>query len=107
MFLQDWSSINSLLSGSRAHRLQSLQKLQELHEFVDFMSASDVNFLSSAPANRLTEKWSRRRPDDVSDSSAVWDDIVTNRCPLLLSSSFSELRHGVWIPQVSLRGAHV
>ena len=79
MFSQDWSSINSLLLKSRALRLQSLQKLTELHEFLDFMSGSDDNFLSCMPANRIAEKWSRRRPDDVSDSAPVWDDIVTNR----------------------------
>ncbi|XP_060099810.1 DNA-dependent protein kinase catalytic subunit [Heteronotia binoei] len=79
VFLQNYSSIDSVLHQSRLTKLQSIQTLTEIQDFVNFISRSG-NITSQASLKRLISIWMSRYPDFKMDPMHVWDDIVTNRC---------------------------
>ncbi|KAM8966776.1 DNA-dependent protein kinase catalytic subunit [Pelodytes ibericus] len=79
VFMQNYSSIDSLLYQSRLTKLQSVQALTETQDFINFISIPGN--LSSLPSlKRLFHKWTSRYPDEKMDPMNIWDDIITNRC---------------------------
>ncbi|XP_072267337.1 DNA-dependent protein kinase catalytic subunit isoform X2 [Pyxicephalus adspersus] len=79
VFMQNYSSIDSLMCQSRLTELQSVQALSETQDFIDFIRVPGN--LASLPAlKRLLKFWKRRYPDEKMDSMVIWDDIITNRC---------------------------
>ncbi|XP_071815133.1 DNA-dependent protein kinase catalytic subunit-like [Apostichopus japonicus] len=80
-FLEEWSSMNPLMTKTRSSKLQGVQRLMEIHQFVDFMNKSDVTQSEGCrKSRRMLERWSSCLPDPKKDSVTIWDDIVTNRC---------------------------
>ncbi|XP_077348787.1 DNA-dependent protein kinase catalytic subunit isoform X2 [Lithobates pipiens] len=79
VFMQNYSSIDSLMCQSRLTELQSVQALSETQDFIEFIRVPGN--LASLPAlKRLLKLWKSRYPDDKMDSMNIWDDIITNRC---------------------------
>ncbi|XP_075069595.1 DNA-dependent protein kinase catalytic subunit [Mixophyes fleayi] len=79
VFMQNYSSIDTLLHQSRLTELQSVQALTETQDFINFISIPGN--LSSLPSlKRLFHLWMSRYPDDKMDPMNIWDDIITNRC---------------------------
>ncbi|XP_040210104.1 DNA-dependent protein kinase catalytic subunit [Rana temporaria] len=79
VFMQNYSSIDSLMCQSRLTELQSVQALSETQDFIEFIRVPGN--LASLPAlKRLLKLWKSRYPDDKLDSMNIWDDIITNRC---------------------------
>ncbi|XP_063779765.1 DNA-dependent protein kinase catalytic subunit [Pseudophryne corroboree] len=79
VFMQNYSSIDTLLYQSRLTELQSVQALTETQDFINFISIPGN--LSSLPSlKRLFRLWMSRYPDDKMDPMNIWDDIITNRC---------------------------
>ncbi|KAG2458009.1 PRKDC kinase, partial [Polypterus senegalus] len=76
IFMQNYSSIDGLLHGSRLAKLQSVQTVTEIQDFLNFMT-KDV---SRASVKHLIRVWTGRYPDDRMDPMNIWDDIITNRC---------------------------
>ncbi|XP_065180580.1 DNA-dependent protein kinase catalytic subunit-like [Sycon ciliatum] len=81
-FLEEWSSLSTLMVNSRTSRLQSLQRLTEMHEFLAFVE-NTRNLDGFTPAATLLRKWSCRLPDNRLDPIHIWDDIVQNRCVMM------------------------
>ncbi|KAM9308363.1 DNA-dependent protein kinase catalytic subunit [Gastrophryne carolinensis] len=79
VFMQKYSSIDSLLYQSRLTELQSVQALTEIQDFINFISVSG-NLTSLPSLKRQFNFWMRRYPDDKIDSMNIWDDIISNRC---------------------------
>ncbi|XP_048363545.1 DNA-dependent protein kinase catalytic subunit isoform X2 [Sphaerodactylus townsendi] len=79
VFMQNYSSIDSLLHQSQLIKLQSIQTLIEIQNFVNFMNRSS-NLTSQASLKRLISIWMNRYPDSKKDPMNIWDDIITNRC---------------------------
>uniref|UniRef100_A0A803VG36 DNA-dependent protein kinase catalytic subunit n=1 Tax=Ficedula albicollis TaxID=59894 RepID=A0A803VG36_FICAL len=79
IFMQSYSSIDSLLYQSRMTKLQSVQALTEIQDFINFMSKRS-NLASEASLKRLLRTWTSRYPDAKLDPMNIWDDIITNRC---------------------------
>ncbi|KAM5158207.1 DNA-dependent protein kinase catalytic subunit [Mantella aurantiaca] len=79
VFMQNYSSIDSLMYQSRLTELQSVQALSETQDFIEFIRVPGN--LTSLPAlKRLLKLWKSRYPDDKMDSMNIWDDIIRNRC---------------------------
>uniref|UniRef100_A0A8B9FXA0 DNA-dependent protein kinase catalytic subunit n=1 Tax=Amazona collaria TaxID=241587 RepID=A0A8B9FXA0_9PSIT len=78
IFMQSYSSIDTLLYQSRMTKLQSVQALTEIQDFINFMTRS--NLASQASLKRLLRIWTSRYPDAKMDPMNIWDDIITNRC---------------------------
>uniref|UniRef100_A0A674JBQ4 DNA-dependent protein kinase catalytic subunit n=1 Tax=Terrapene triunguis TaxID=2587831 RepID=A0A674JBQ4_9SAUR len=78
-FMQNYSSIDTLLHQSRLTKLQSVQALTEIQEFINFISKPS-SLASQASLKRLLRIWTSRYPDDKMDPMNIWDDIITNRC---------------------------
>ncbi|KAM4028882.1 DNA-dependent protein kinase catalytic subunit [Anomaloglossus baeobatrachus] len=79
MFIQNYSSIDSLLYHSRLTELQTVQALTETQDFINFISVPGN--LSSLPSlGRLFYLWMNRYPDEKMDPMHIWDDVITNRC---------------------------
>ncbi|XP_042320371.1 DNA-dependent protein kinase catalytic subunit [Sceloporus undulatus] len=78
VFMQSYSSIDSLLHQSRLTKLQSVQALTEILDFINFISKPS-NMSSQASLKRLLSIWTSRYPDKM-DPMNIWDDIITNRC---------------------------
>ncbi|KAM3927958.1 DNA-dependent protein kinase catalytic subunit [Leptodactylus fuscus] len=79
MFIQNYSSIDSLLHHSRLTELQTVQALTETQDFINFIRVPGN--LSSLPSlRRLFHLWMSRYPDDKMDPMHIWDDVITNRC---------------------------
>ncbi|KAM4688942.1 DNA-dependent protein kinase catalytic subunit [Discoglossus pictus] len=79
MFMQNYSSIDSLLHQSKLTKLQSVQALTEIKDFINFINKPGS--LSSNPSlKRLFHIWTSRYPDEKMDPMNIWDDIITNRC---------------------------
>ncbi|KAM9839260.1 DNA-dependent protein kinase catalytic subunit [Aulostomus maculatus] len=76
LFLQNYSSVDTLLTRSRLTILQSLQALIEIQDFLLFIKG-DVSVTSLKQLIRL---WTGRYPDVKLDPVNVWDDIITSRC---------------------------
>ncbi|XP_056155309.1 DNA-dependent protein kinase catalytic subunit [Lampris incognitus] len=91
LFMQNYSSVDSLMIQSRLTILQSVQALTEIQDFLQFIGG-DVCLTS---LKKLIRSWSDRYPDAKADPMNVWDDIITSRCFFLdkiremLSSSAS------------------
>ncbi|XP_044280098.1 DNA-dependent protein kinase catalytic subunit isoform X2 [Varanus komodoensis] len=79
VFMQNYSSIDSLLHQSRLTKLQSVQALTEIQDFVNFINRPS-NIASQASLKRLLYNWTSRYPDKKMDPMTIWDDIITNRC---------------------------
>uniref|UniRef100_A0A803SLW3 DNA-dependent protein kinase catalytic subunit n=1 Tax=Anolis carolinensis TaxID=28377 RepID=A0A803SLW3_ANOCA len=79
VFMQSYSSIDSLLHQSRLTKLQSVQALTEIQDFIDFITKPGM-FPSLASLKRLLGIWTNRYPDTKMDPMNIWDDIITNRC---------------------------
>ncbi|XP_062835416.1 DNA-dependent protein kinase catalytic subunit [Anolis carolinensis] len=79
VFMQSYSSIDSLLHQSRLTKLQSVQALTEIQDFIDFITKPG-NIASQASLKRLLGIWTNRYPDTKMDPMNIWDDIITNRC---------------------------
>ncbi|CAH2285137.1 DNA-dependent kinase catalytic subunit [Pelobates cultripes] len=79
VFMQNYSSIDTLLYQSRLTKLQSVQSLTETQDFIHFVGIPGN--LSSLPSlKRLCHIWTTRYPDEKMDPMNIWDDIITNRC---------------------------
>ncbi|KAK2527806.1 Prkdc [Columba livia] len=78
IFMQSYSSIDSLLYQSRMTKLQSVQALTEIQDFINFMTKRS-NLASQASLKRLLRIWTSRYPDAKMDPMNIWDDIITNR----------------------------
>ncbi|XP_071410665.1 DNA-dependent protein kinase catalytic subunit isoform X2 [Pithys albifrons albifrons] len=79
IFMQSYSSIDSLLYQSRMTKLQSVQALTEIQDFINFMTKRS-NLTSEVSLKRLLRIWTTRYPDAKMDPMNIWDDIITNRC---------------------------
>ncbi|KFP72380.1 DNA-dependent protein kinase catalytic subunit, partial [Acanthisitta chloris] len=79
IFMQSYSSIDSLLYQSRMTKLQSVQALTEIQDFINFMTKRS-NLASEASLKRLLRIWTSRYPDAKMDPMNIWDDVITNRC---------------------------
>ncbi|NP_989989.4 DNA-dependent protein kinase catalytic subunit [Gallus gallus] len=80
IFMQSYSSIDTLLYQSRMSKLQSVQALTEIQDFINFMTKTS-NIASQAKSlKRLLRTWTSRYPDAKMDPMNIWDDIITNRC---------------------------
>ncbi|XP_078072249.1 DNA-dependent protein kinase catalytic subunit isoform X3 [Mustelus asterias] len=79
IFMQNYSSIDTLLQRSRLTKLQSLQTLTEIQDFLCFITKG-FNLTSDVPLRKLIRTWTGRYPDLKLDPMSVWDDIITNRC---------------------------
>ncbi|KAM4704971.1 DNA-dependent protein kinase catalytic subunit [Rhinophrynus dorsalis] len=79
VFMQNYSSIDSLLQQSRLTKLQSVQALTETQDFITFIS-KPANLSSRSSLKRLFHNWTSRYPDDKMDPLNIWDDIISNRC---------------------------
>ncbi|XP_010572683.1 PREDICTED: DNA-dependent protein kinase catalytic subunit isoform X4 [Haliaeetus leucocephalus] len=79
IFMQSYSSIDTLLHQSRMTKLQSVQALTEIQDFINFMTKRS-NLTSQASLKRLLRIWTSRYPDAKMDPMNIWDDIITNRC---------------------------
>ncbi|KAI1889250.1 hypothetical protein AGOR_G00177210 [Albula goreensis] len=76
VFMQNYSSIDTLLNESRMAKLQSVQALTEIQEFLRFITGD----ASLSSLKRLIRIWTDRYPDAKMDPMNVWDDIITSRC---------------------------
>uniref|UniRef100_A0A8C0EK33 DNA-dependent protein kinase catalytic subunit n=1 Tax=Bubo bubo TaxID=30461 RepID=A0A8C0EK33_BUBBB len=79
IFMQSYSSIDTLLYQSRMTKLQSVQALTEIQDFINFVTKRS-NLASQASLKRLLRTWTSRYPDAKMDPMNIWDDIITNRC---------------------------
>uniref|UniRef100_A0A4W3HBY9 DNA-dependent protein kinase catalytic subunit n=1 Tax=Callorhinchus milii TaxID=7868 RepID=A0A4W3HBY9_CALMI len=79
VFMQNYSSIDTLLHQSRLTKLQSLQAVTEMQDFLHFIS-KEYNFISEVPLRKLLRTWTGRYPDAKMDPMSIWDDVITNRC---------------------------
>ncbi|XP_071387705.1 DNA-dependent protein kinase catalytic subunit [Centroberyx affinis] len=76
LFMQNYSSVDTLLNQSRLTILQSVQALTEIQDFLLFIKGE----VSMASLKRLIRLWTDRYPDAKVDPVNVWDDIITSRC---------------------------
>ncbi|KAM8881271.1 DNA-dependent protein kinase catalytic subunit [Synchiropus picturatus] len=76
LFMQKYSSVDTLLTQSRLTILQSVQALTEIQDFLHFIKGD----VSVASVKRLIRLWTERYPDAKTDPVNVWDDIITSRC---------------------------
>ncbi|XP_068566169.1 DNA-dependent protein kinase catalytic subunit [Cebidichthys violaceus] len=76
LFMQNYSSVDTLLTQSRLTILQSVQALTEIQDFLLFMKGE----VSVSSLRRLIRLWTERYPDAKADPVNIWDDIITSRC---------------------------
>ncbi|XP_069369172.1 DNA-dependent protein kinase catalytic subunit isoform X2 [Paralichthys olivaceus] len=76
LFIESYSSVDTLLTQSRLTILQSVQALTEIQDFLFFISGQ----VSVSGLKRLIRLWTERYPDPKVDPVNVWDDIITSRC---------------------------
>ncbi|KAM4606662.1 DNA-dependent protein kinase catalytic subunit [Polymixia lowei] len=76
LFMQNYSSVDTLLNQSRLTILQSVQALTEIQDFLVFIRGE----VSITSLKRLIRLWTERYPDAKVDPMNVWDDIITSRC---------------------------
>uniref|UniRef100_A0A3Q1J9C8 DNA-dependent protein kinase catalytic subunit n=1 Tax=Anabas testudineus TaxID=64144 RepID=A0A3Q1J9C8_ANATE len=77
LFMESYSSVDTLLTESRLTILQSVQSLTEIQDFLLFIKGEG---LSVSSLKRLIRLWTERFPDAKVDPLNVWDDIITSRC---------------------------
>uniref|UniRef100_A0A8C7SL94 DNA-dependent protein kinase catalytic subunit n=1 Tax=Oncorhynchus mykiss TaxID=8022 RepID=A0A8C7SL94_ONCMY len=78
VFMQNYSSVDSLLNRSRLTILQSVQALTEIQDFLQFITGEGEFSINSL--QNLIRRWIDRYPDAKMDPMNVWDDIITSRC---------------------------
>ncbi|KAJ4925203.1 hypothetical protein JOQ06_017938 [Pogonophryne albipinna] len=76
LFMQNYSSVDTLLTQSRLTILQSVQALTEIQDFLLFIRGE----VSVSSLKRLIRLWTERYPDAKADPINLWDDIITSRC---------------------------
>ncbi|KAK5898290.1 hypothetical protein CgunFtcFv8_015721 [Champsocephalus gunnari] len=76
LFMQNYSSVDTLLTQSRLTILQSVQALTEIQDFLLFIREE----VSVSSLKRLIRLWTERYPDAKADPMNLWDDIITSRC---------------------------
>lgn len=76
LFMENYSSVDTLMTQSRLTTLQSVQALTEIHDFLHFIRGE----VSVASLKRLVSQWTERYPDTKVDPVNQWDDIITSRC---------------------------
>ncbi|XP_033494873.2 DNA-dependent protein kinase catalytic subunit isoform X1 [Epinephelus lanceolatus] len=76
LFMQNYSSVDTLLTQSRLTILQSVQALTEIQDFLLFIKGD----VSVSSLKRLIRLWTERYPDAQADPVNLWDDIITSRC---------------------------
>ncbi|XP_029313652.1 DNA-dependent protein kinase catalytic subunit [Cottoperca gobio] len=76
LFMQNYSSVDTLLTQSRLTILQSVQALTEIQDFLLFIKGD----VSVSSLKRLIRLWTERYPDAKADPVNLWDDIITSRC---------------------------
>uniref|UniRef100_A0A3Q2ZPC1 DNA-dependent protein kinase catalytic subunit n=1 Tax=Kryptolebias marmoratus TaxID=37003 RepID=A0A3Q2ZPC1_KRYMA len=76
LFMESYSSVDTLLTQSRLTVLQSVQALTEIQDFLLFIKGD----VSVSSLKRLIRSWTDRYPDAKVDPVKVWDDIITSRC---------------------------
>ncbi|XP_059900479.1 DNA-dependent protein kinase catalytic subunit [Gadus macrocephalus] len=76
LFMQNYSSVDTLLGQSRLTILQSVQALTEIQDFLQFIRGD----VSVSSLKRLIRSWTDRYPDTRVDPMNVWDDVITSRC---------------------------
>ncbi|XP_037613149.1 DNA-dependent protein kinase catalytic subunit isoform X1 [Sebastes umbrosus] len=76
LFMQNYSSVDTLLTQSRLTILQSVQALTEIQDFLLFIKGE----VSVSSLKQLIRLWTERYPDAKADPVNLWDDIITSRC---------------------------
>ncbi|CAJ1081863.1 DNA-dependent protein kinase catalytic subunit [Xyrichtys novacula] len=76
LFMENYSSVDTLMTQSRLSTLQSVQALTEIQDFLHFIKGE----VSVGSLKRLIRLWTERYPDTKADSVSLWDDIITSRC---------------------------
>ncbi|XP_041817023.1 DNA-dependent protein kinase catalytic subunit isoform X2 [Chelmon rostratus] len=76
LFMENYSSVDTLLTQSRLTTLQSVQALTEIQDFLVFIKGE----VSVSSLKRLIRLWTERYPDARMDPVNLWDDIITSRC---------------------------
>lgn len=76
LFMESYSSVDTLLTQSRLTTLQSVQALTEIQDFLLFIKGE----VSVESLKRLIRMWTERYPDAKVDPMNLWDDIITSRC---------------------------
>lgn len=76
LFMENYSSVDTLLTQSRLTTLQSVQALTEIQDFLMFIKGE----VSVSSLKRLIRLWTERYPDATMDPMNLWDDIITSRC---------------------------
>ncbi|XP_014836896.1 PREDICTED: DNA-dependent protein kinase catalytic subunit [Poecilia mexicana] len=76
LFMESYSSVDTLLTQSRLAVLQPVQALTEIQDFLLFIKGE----VSVGSLKSLIKSWTDRYPDTKVDPVVVWDDIVTSRC---------------------------
>ncbi|XP_040921929.1 DNA-dependent protein kinase catalytic subunit [Toxotes jaculatrix] len=76
LFMENYSSVDTLLTQSRLTLLQSVQALTEIQDFLLFIKGE----VSVSSLKWLIRLWTERYPDANVDPVNVWDDIITSRC---------------------------
>ncbi|XP_044032842.1 DNA-dependent protein kinase catalytic subunit isoform X2 [Siniperca chuatsi] len=76
LFMENYSSVDTLLTQSRLTTLQSVQALTEIQDFLLFIKGE----VSVSSIKRLIRLWTERYPDAKVDPVNLWDDIITSRC---------------------------
>ncbi|KAG7524628.1 DNA-dependent protein kinase catalytic subunit [Solea senegalensis] len=76
LFIESYSSVDTLLTQSRLTILQSVQALTEIQDFLLFITGE----VSVSALKRLIRLWTERYPDAKVDPMNIWDDIITSRC---------------------------
>ncbi|XP_070708776.1 DNA-dependent protein kinase catalytic subunit [Pempheris klunzingeri] len=76
LFMENYSSVDTLLTQSRLTTLQSVQALTEIQDFLLFIKEE----VSVSSLKRLIRLWTERYPDAKVDPVNLWDDIITSRC---------------------------
>uniref|UniRef100_A0A3Q3H2P1 DNA-dependent protein kinase catalytic subunit n=1 Tax=Labrus bergylta TaxID=56723 RepID=A0A3Q3H2P1_9LABR len=74
LFMENYSSVDTLLTQSRLTTLQSVQSLTEIQDFLLFVRGEGNSL------KRLIRLWTERYPDTKADPVNLWDDIITSRC---------------------------
>ncbi|XP_061821672.2 DNA-dependent protein kinase catalytic subunit isoform X1 [Nerophis lumbriciformis] len=76
LFMENYASVDTLLTQSRLTILQSVQALTEVQDFLQFIRGE----VSVTSLKRIITLWTERYPDAKVDPMNVWDDIITSRC---------------------------
>ncbi|KAM3860678.1 DNA-dependent protein kinase catalytic subunit [Diretmus argenteus] len=100
IFMQNYSSVDTLLNKSRLTILQSVQALTEIQDFLLFIKGE----VSVTSLKRLIRLWTDRYPDAKVDPVNVWDDIITSRC-FFLDKIMEKLNSPAAVDSMEVDGA--